>query len=103
MSSAQLTVEKDLRKKEPLRVLFICTGNSARSQIAEALVRQMSKGRIEVLSAGSEPDRRSTRWFAGGENTRLPNRHTHGHTFRDCGESPGELVAVQGLESEIAA
>lgn len=40
---------------ESLRVLFLCTGNSARSQMGEALLRQLSHGQIDVLSAGSEP------------------------------------------------
>ncbi|WP_328616972.1 ArsR family transcriptional regulator [Amycolatopsis sp. NBC_00355] len=38
-----------------VRVLFACTGNSARSPIAEALLRHHSEGRIEVTSAGSNP------------------------------------------------
>jgi len=37
------------------RVLFLCTGNSARSQIAEALLVRMSDGRVEAASAGSAP------------------------------------------------
>jgi protein-tyrosine-phosphatase/DNA-binding transcriptional ArsR family regulator len=37
------------------RVLFVCTGNSARSPIAEALLRHRSGNRIEVASAGSHP------------------------------------------------
>jgi ArsR family transcriptional regulator, arsenate/arsenite/antimonite-responsive transcriptional repressor / arsenate reductase (thioredoxin) len=37
------------------RVLFLCTGNSARSQMAEALIVRMSAGAIEAASAGSHP------------------------------------------------
>ena len=37
------------------RLLFLCTGNSARSQIAEALVQHRSAGTVEASSAGSHP------------------------------------------------
>jgi len=38
-----------------VRILFLCTGNSARSQMAEALVRARSGGVVEAYSAGSHP------------------------------------------------
>src|SRR3990167_1405137 len=39
------------------KVLFICTHNSARSQIAEGLLRSMYGNRYEVYSAGTQPSR----------------------------------------------
>ena len=37
------------------RVLFLCTGNSCRSQMAEGLLRSISGGSVEAHSAGTEP------------------------------------------------
>ena len=39
------------------RILILCTGNSARSQMAEGLWRHFTGGRDEVFSAGTKPSR----------------------------------------------
>ncbi|MDP9482723.1 MAG: arsenate reductase ArsC [Chloroflexota bacterium] len=45
----------DGRAATPIRVLFVCTGNSGRSQIAEALLERMGGPDFAVDSAGTDP------------------------------------------------
>jgi ArsR family transcriptional regulator, arsenate/arsenite/antimonite-responsive transcriptional repressor / arsenate reductase (thioredoxin) len=55
LAPASLPRSRTGRSRRLRRVLFLCTGNSSRSQIAEALLERMSAGTVEAASAGSHP------------------------------------------------
>jgi arsenate reductase len=52
---ARLRSKETEMSADPIRVLFVCTGNSARSQIAEALLKDFGASDFAVFSAGTEP------------------------------------------------
>jgi arsenate reductase len=52
---ARRTSKETAMSADPIRVLFVCTGNSARSQIAEALLKDFGASDFAVFSAGTAP------------------------------------------------
>jgi protein-tyrosine-phosphatase/DNA-binding transcriptional ArsR family regulator len=56
--AASLIAPVEQKQSPDIAVLFVCTGNSARSPVAEALLRHHTAGCVAVTSAGSRPKRR---------------------------------------------
>jgi ArsR family transcriptional regulator, arsenate/arsenite/antimonite-responsive transcriptional repressor / arsenate reductase (thioredoxin) len=78
----------DQQLSSHIAVLFVCTGNSARSPIAEALLRHHAAGRVNVTSAGTRPKPRLH------PNTELVLREAFGIDI--SGQRPRHLDAVAG-------
>ena len=72
----------------PLRVLILCTGNSARSQMAEAVLNRKGAGRFIAESAGTEPAPRVNPYAI--EALREAGIDWQGHPPRDIGSVESE-------------
>lgn len=81
------TAVRHSRRPTPFRVLFLCTGNSARSQIAEALLQRKGRGEFEAGSAGSHP---------ATEVHPLTLAVLHQHGIDWTGRTPKGMDAVRG-------
>jgi arsenate reductase len=76
------------RTTSPTRILVLCTGNSARSQIAEALLARRGHGRVEAASAGARPAARVNRYAV--EILAAHGIEWQGRTPRGIGDLAGE-------------
>jgi len=66
-----------------IRVMFVCTGNSARSQMAEGFARQFGQGRIEAYSAGMEPSRLNPFAVAAMQEKGIDISHQRSKAFEE--------------------
>jgi Protein-tyrosine-phosphatase len=87
--------ESWIAAEKPLRVLFLCTHNSARSQMAEGMLRTLSHGRIEVLSAGSQPAELNPMAIQAAASLGVDIQHQHAKNMDEfLGQSFDYVITV---------
>ena len=100
-----------MQVSQPINVLMLCTGNSARSVLGEALFNHLGKGRVRAFSAGSKPsgtvnpvaletlekhgvplpaDVRSKSW----DEFAAPDAPTIDYIFTVCASAAGETCPI---------
>jgi len=86
---------------DPIKVLFVCTGNSARSQMAEGFARHLGGGRVEAHSAGMEPSRLNPLAVAAMEEKGIDISGHHAKAFDwDLARQMDVVVTVCGHANE---
>jgi arsenate reductase len=80
--------------KEKIRVLFVCTANAARSQMAEGLLRAKYGDRYEVSSAGTRQSKVSVRAIAVMDEIGIDISHHRSKTLADVGGATFDLAVT---------
>jgi arsenate reductase len=76
------------------RVLFVCTANAARSQMAEGLLRAKYGDRYEVFSAGTRESKVSTRAIAVMQEIGIDISHHHSKTIDEFNGTSFDLAVT---------
>ncbi len=75
-------------------ILFLCVANSARSQMAEGLARQILGTAVDVASAGSEPSQLNPQAVAAMADIGIDIRHHHSKSIDDIDTDNVDLVVT---------
>ncbi|MDZ7668878.1 MAG: arsenate reductase ArsC [Gammaproteobacteria bacterium] len=93
---------------DKIRVLFVCTANAARSQMAEALLRHTDPTRFEAASAGLEPTAADPRALEALAQVGVSTEHLHSKPLEEfqqqafdyvitlCSKATADCQALQG-------
>ncbi|HUU13577.1 MAG TPA: arsenate reductase ArsC [Terriglobia bacterium] len=85
----------------PLNILFVCVGNSCRSQMAEAFANQLGEGRARAWSAGSAPLGHITP--ETHDVLREKGISLEGHRSKGLGDVPmNDMDVVVGMGCEVS-
>lgn len=76
------------------RILFLCTANAARSQMAEGLLRARAGDRYEVFSAGTRQSKVSTRAIAVMQEIGIDISHHRSKTLDEFAGEPFDLAVT---------
>lgn len=79
---------------ENKRILFICTANAARSQMAEGLLRAKYGGRYEVFSAGTRQSKVSIRAITVMQEIGIDISHHRSKTLAEYEGVPFDLAVI---------
>ncbi|MFD2165391.1 metalloregulator ArsR/SmtB family transcription factor [Thalassotalea euphylliae] len=105
------STKKKAKKKS---VLFLCTGNSARSQMAEAILRHKAGDRFDVQSAGMHPETVDPRTVKALQQFGLPSEGLHSKGLESfsgksfdyvislCDKAAQECRVFEGAKTQLA-
>jgi arsenate reductase (thioredoxin) len=82
----------DITSSQPMSVLFLCTHNSSRSQMAEGLLRARGGGRYVAYSAGTQPRSVHPLAIAVMHEVGIDISEAAGHRAKGMGEFAGQAI-----------